>query len=68
MVTDYSLIQGFIETRVDLPALTRQDANASPMFDLFDFKAPSPIKPPRLPTTRIDEPKAARCAEILGGS
>jgi hypothetical protein len=68
VVTDDTSILRFIETRFDLPALTRRDANASPLLDLFDFAHPSFVKPPRLPTARVNEHKAARCAEISGGS
>ena len=68
VVTDHTSILRFIETRFDLPALTRRDANASPLLDLFDFAHPSFVKPPRLPTARVNEHKAARCAEISGGS
>ena len=34
---DHTSIVRFIEARFDLPALTRRDANADAMFDMFDF-------------------------------
>jgi len=66
-VTDQTAILRFIETRFDLPALTRRDANASPLLDLFDFTEPQFRQPPRLPAARINQAGEARCEEILGG-
>jgi len=66
-VTDQTAILRFIETRFDLPALTRRDANASPLLELFDFTQPQFRKPPRLPAARINRAGVARCEEILGG-
>ncbi len=53
-VYDHTSILRFIETRFDLPALTRRDANADPMLDFFDFADPPFAKPPRLPAATID--------------
>lgn len=36
-VMDHTSITRFIENRWDLPAMTRRDANAWPMLDMFDF-------------------------------
>ena len=36
-VYDHTSILRFIEARWELAALTRRDANADPLFDLFDF-------------------------------
>jgi phospholipase C len=52
-VYDHTSILRFIETRFDLPALTRRDANADPFSDMFDFKKVSFKKPPRLPAATI---------------
>jgi hypothetical protein len=43
---------------LDLPVLTRRDANADPLLDLFDFSKASFKKPPKLPAAVInpDEP------------
>ncbi len=38
-VYDHTSILRFIETKFRLPALTSRDANADPMFDMFDFQA-----------------------------
>jgi phospholipase C len=43
----------FIETRFDLPALTRRDANADPMLELFDFSNATYATPPKLPAAVI---------------
>ncbi len=53
-VYDHTSILRFIETRFDLPALSRRDANADPMLDLFDFADPPWATPRRLPEARID--------------
>ena len=61
--TDQTSILRFIETRFDLPALTRRDANADPLLDLFDFAAPAFLKPPHLPPGNIDPKKQAECED-----
>jgi len=53
-VYDHTSILRFIETRFDLPALTRRDANADPMLKLFNFKAPT-FALPVLPAATIDQ-------------
>jgi phospholipase C len=52
-IYDHTSILRFIESRFDLPALTRRDANADPLSDLFDFKKVSFKKPPHLPKAKI---------------
>ena len=61
-VHDHTSILRFIETRFDLPALTRRDANSDPMLEFFDFASPSFATPPRLPKAPINKRKAAKCA------
>jgi phospholipase C len=51
---DHTSILRFIETRFDLPALTKRDANADPMLRMFKFNAPSQPVPPSLPTATVD--------------
>jgi phospholipase C len=58
-VHDHTSILRFIETRFDLPALTRRDANASPMLEFFDFRNPPFATPPQLPPATIDPERAA---------
>jgi phospholipase C len=60
--TDQTSILRFIETRFDLPALTRRDANADPLLEMFDFDRPPFVVPPRLPPAIVDPKKAAACA------
>jgi len=55
-----------IETRFDLPALSRRDANAEPPFDLFDFENPRFLTPPKLPEPNLDEAALIRCAKEKG--
>ncbi len=54
-VYDHTSILRFIETRYDLPALTRRDANADPGLRLFKFSKPSFATPPDLPQAVIDQ-------------
>jgi phospholipase C len=60
-VYDHTSILRFIETRFDLPALTRRDANANSMLKLFNFKAAT-IASPALPPAVIDQNQQAQCA------
>lgn len=60
-VHDHTSILRFIETRFDLPALTRRDANAGPMLEFFDFHRPAFATPPELPPAEIDLARAAEC-------
>src|ERR1051326_4503801 len=53
-VYDHPSILRFIETRFDLPALTRRDANADAMLRLFRFNHPQIPTPPVLPPAVID--------------
>lgn len=46
VVTDITSVTRFIQNRFDLPAMTRRDANAWPMLDLFDFDNPPFPEPP----------------------
>jgi phospholipase C len=66
---DHTSILRFVETRFDLPALTRRDANADPMLEFFDFGHASFTKPPRLPKAPLKaaEVKACDSAPSNGG-
>jgi phospholipase C len=66
VVHDHTSILRFIETRFDLPALTRRDANADPMLELFDFRRPH--RRQRLAASPIDAEKAAECGDSAGGA
>ena len=45
-VYDHTSILRFIEAKFNLPALTKRDANADAMFDMFDFANPPWAQPP----------------------
>lgn len=50
---DHTSILKFIETKFNLPALTRRDANANDLSDLFDYSLPDFSIPP-LPSAARD--------------
>jgi phospholipase C len=56
-VYDHTSILKFIETKFNLPALTRRDANADGLLDLFDFSSPRQ-KLPRLPGGEPDQQRS----------
>jgi phospholipase C len=58
---DHTSILRFIETRFDLPALTRRDANSDPMLEFFDFRRAAFATPPELPEAVVDPARAAEC-------
>ncbi len=60
-VYDHTSILKFIETRFGLPPLTRRDAAADPMLDMFDFSQMS-IPHANLPDAQIDPAGVAQCA------
>jgi phospholipase C len=62
-VYDHTSILKFIETRFDLPALTRRDAAADPMLDMFDFSKPSLLHP-TVPDAPIDPAGEAVCSAL----
>ena len=48
VVQDHTSITAFIERKWNLPAITFRDANAHPLTDYFDFRAPAFHRPPKL--------------------
>ena len=64
-VYDHTSITRFIETRFKLPALTKRDANADPLTDLFDFKKAAFKKPPTLPTPTVDPQHLDDCISAI---
>ncbi|MDQ6876474.1 MAG: hypothetical protein M3082_02010 [Candidatus Dormibacteraeota bacterium] len=50
-----------VEERFRLPALTRRDAAANPMLEVFNFEEPAFMKPPSLPAATVDPVKATAC-------
>ena len=61
-VFDHTSILRFVEQRFRLPALTRRDAAANPMTDLFDFDRPAFVHPPTLRPAEINQAQFAACA------
>ena len=62
-VYDHTSILKFIETRFGLPPLTRRDAAADPMLDMFDFSEMS-IPHANLPAAPIDPAGVAQCEAL----
>jgi phospholipase C len=60
-VYDLTSILRFLELMFDLPALTRRDANAIPITDLFDFTQTPLLNPPAQPAAVIDPIQDALC-------
>jgi phospholipase C len=48
VVHDHTSVLRFIETKFNLGALTRRDANASNLLDCLDFRSPAFLDPPAL--------------------
>lgn len=48
-VGDHTSILKFIEKRFNLPALSRRDAAAHDLLDMFDFSRPALLTPPAMP-------------------
>ena len=48
VVHDHTSILAFLERKWNLPALTYRDANAAPLLDFLDFRAPAFLEPPSL--------------------
>jgi len=46
---EHTAILGFMEKKWTLPPLTRRDASADDLLDIFDFSKPSFAKPPHIP-------------------
>lgn len=60
-IYDHTSILRFIEARFKLTALTRRDANADPLYDLFDFHKTAFAKAPTLPEPMLDQKKLDDC-------
>jgi phospholipase C len=62
-VYDHTSLLRFLEARQLLGALTARDANAAPLFELFDFANPALLHPPSLPSAQPDAARLAACAQ-----
>lgn len=58
--TDHTSILRLLQARFGLPAMTRRDANAWPLLDMFDFAHPD-LSVPALPTPTVDAAHEAAC-------
>lgn len=58
VVHDHTSILRFIETKFNLGALTRRDANASNLLDTLDFDAKAFADPPELPAPALPDAKS----------
>ena len=58
---DYTAILRLIETRFNLPALTRRDASQDNMVEFFDFRSPAWINPPALPSQPVCTADSSPC-------
>jgi phospholipase C len=67
VVHDHTAILRFIETRFDLPALTRRDANAAPLLEFFHFRR-ADVRIPDVPSAVVDSIRAAECAASVSGA
>jgi phospholipase C len=68
VVSDHTSILKLVETKWNLPALTRRDANASDLLDMIDLKAPPAfLDPPTLPRA-ADPTLRAQCTETGAGT
>ena len=61
LIQDHTSISAFIERKWNLPAMTFRDANAQPMTDYFNFRAPAFAHPPKLALAPGLGPGLARC-------
>lgn len=61
VVSDHTSITRFVESRFHLPAMTARDANADPLYDLFDFHKPALLSAPSLPEPPVDQAKLDEC-------
>jgi phospholipase C len=64
VVYDHTSILRFIEAKHKIPALSSRDANADPMFDMFDFDNPPFMNPPSLPDSYVDPVQHDACKRL----
>jgi len=59
---DHTSVLAFMERKWDLPPLTKRDAAAADMSDLFDFSQPSFATPPKLPQPNVTD-ETLKCVQ-----
>jgi len=68
VVSDHASVLRLVETKWNLPALTRRDANASNLLDMIDLNSPPAfLDPPTLPAP-ADPSLRAQCRATGAGS
>jgi phospholipase C len=65
-VFDHTSVLKLVETKWNLPALTRRDANANNMLDMLDFSRPAFAKPPALAKPLVDTDSSALACDTSG--
>jgi phospholipase C len=65
-VFDHTSILKLVETKWNLPALTRRDANANNMLDMLDFSRAAFAKPPTLAKPLVDTDSSALACNVSG--
>ena len=65
-VFDHTSILKLVETKWNLPALTRRDANANNMLDMLDLSRAAFAKPPALAKPLVDTDSAALACNVSG--
>jgi phospholipase C len=65
-VFDHTSILKLAETKWNLPALTRRDANANNMLDMLDLAAPAFARPPALAKPLLDTSKTVLACDTSG--
>jgi phospholipase C len=63
---DHTSITRFIEQRFKLPALSKRDANADPLSDMFDWKNPPFLSPPSFAAPSVDQAELDYCVKTFG--
>jgi len=65
-VFDHTSILKLVETKWNLPALTRRDASANNMLDMLDFSSPAFATPPVLAKPLVDTDSSALACNTKG--
>ncbi len=62
-VSSHTSLLRLVQSRFELPALTRRDANAMPPYDMLDFVSPPRLDIPELPEPRIEPSRRKSCED-----
>lgn len=64
-VHSHTSILRFLETRFELPAFTRRDANSDALLDVFDFSSPPRLEVPAFDEPPVDPDQLQMCDEAF---